>query len=307
MAKVKLKAKDAKDSDDRNFVLMPEEEKSEEQKNENAETKVKKKNSTPPSPSASGEEDRGSQQKDSAGPIEVPTGEETMSDQDLSLDDILTVLENPTRRKILEKLTKETHYPLQLSKELNVSQQAIMKHLKVLEQYGLVLASEEPSTSGGPPRKCYLPTRNLSIRIDIGPNTFEAKMRTLDKDQAPMLLGEGEVQEIPKEYARIQSNVEDPHEKLTELTKLIEKVDAQLVDMENQRTYLAQMRERLLQEVYAMIAQLAPDYNERKVLYYVVRTHNTDIPAISEALDIREKVLMDLFKSLRREQLYWWD
>jgi predicted transcriptional regulator len=227
---------------------------------------------------------------------------------ELTLDDILTVLENSTRRKILEKLTKETHYPLQLSKELNVSQQAIMKHLKVLEAYGLVECFEEKSTTGGPPRKCYTPTKNLSLRIDIGPNTFEAKMRRFDQDQSPMLMGEGEdVQEIPNEYVEIMKSKEDPHEKLSRLTKLIEKVDAKIADIEDQRTYLTQMRGSLLREVYKIIAQLAPDYNERKVLYYIARSHNTSIPAISEALDMREKVLRDLFRALRKDRLFWWD
>jgi predicted transcriptional regulator len=243
--------------------------------------------------------------------ILMPDKDRPKSDEEeieLTLDDILTVLENPTRRKILEKLTKETHYPLQLSKELNVSQQAIMKHLKVLEAYGLVECFEEKSDSGGPPRKCYTPTKNLSLRIDIGPNTFEAKMRRFDQDQAPMLMGEGEeVKEIPKEYLEIMKSKDNPHEKLSRLTKLIEKVDAGIADIEDQRTYLTQMRGSLLREVYKIIAELAPDYDERKVLYYIARSHNTSIPAISEALDMREKVLRDLFRALRRDRLFWWD
>jgi len=36
------------------------------------------------------------------------------------LDTIFSVLENPIRRKILAKLAEEQHYPLQLSKELNI-------------------------------------------------------------------------------------------------------------------------------------------------------------------------------------------
>ena len=42
---------------------------------------------------------------------------------------ILNMISNPTRRRILESLTKEPSYPLQLSKEIGVSQQAIMKNL----------------------------------------------------------------------------------------------------------------------------------------------------------------------------------
>ena len=62
---------------------------------------------------------------------------------EVTLDTLLTVLGNPTRRKILEMLAMEKHYPLQLSRELDVSQQAVSKHLKVLEKYGLVECIEE--------------------------------------------------------------------------------------------------------------------------------------------------------------------
>ena len=44
----------------------------------------------------------------------------------------MSILENTTRREILRFLVKEPHYPLQLSEILEVSQQAVMKHLKEL-------------------------------------------------------------------------------------------------------------------------------------------------------------------------------
>ena len=51
----------------------------------------------------------------------------------------MNILENSTRRDILKFLVKEPHYPLQLSEMLDVSQQAVMKHLKVLEEAGFAV------------------------------------------------------------------------------------------------------------------------------------------------------------------------
>ena len=70
-----------------------------------------------------------------------------------TLDEMLRVLENPTRRRILERLSRESHYPLQLSKELGVSQQAVVKHLRTLQGAGLVSSTEEKSDLGGPARR----------------------------------------------------------------------------------------------------------------------------------------------------------
>ncbi len=49
------------------------------------------------------------------------------------IDILLSMVENPTRRRILESLVREPSYPLRLSKELGVSQQAVMKNLALME------------------------------------------------------------------------------------------------------------------------------------------------------------------------------
>ena len=66
----------------------------------------------------------------------------------VDFDEALTILENPTRRQILRKLVKEPHYSLQISELLDVSQQAVVKHLKVLEEAGFVDSEKVPSEKG---------------------------------------------------------------------------------------------------------------------------------------------------------------
>ena len=68
----------------------------------------------------------------------------------VDFDESLSILENPTRRSILRHLVKEPHYPLQLSELLDVSQQAVVKHLKVLEEAGFVDSEMKKSDKGGP-------------------------------------------------------------------------------------------------------------------------------------------------------------
>lgn len=84
------------------------------------------------------------------------------------LDSILSVIENPARRQILEALVREPHYPLQLSKELGISQQAVVKHLKVLEENGLVESYTEKSDLKGPQRRKYYPIQTFSVVLTWG-------------------------------------------------------------------------------------------------------------------------------------------
>ena len=73
-------------------------------------------------------------------------------------DTALSILENRTRRSILEHLVREAHYPLQLAELLDVSQQAIMKHLKVLEDAGFVVSEKVPSEKAVSYTHLTLPT-----------------------------------------------------------------------------------------------------------------------------------------------------
>ena len=99
----------------------------------------------------------------------------------MDLDILLSMVENPTRRKILESLVKEPHYPLQLSKELGISQQAVMKNLNMLEKNGMVV-SYQVSSSIGPMRT------SLSDEESI--------------DELGRMLGAGEVTDAVRQNAR---------------------------------------------------------------------------------------------------------
>ena len=92
------------------------------------------------------------------------------------VDKLFYLLENPTRRRILQLLSVERLYPLkmhkQLSREIDVTQQAVVKHLKILEEHGMVKSKDEPSNQG-PNRRVYTASREVSLHIDLGPSTYK--------------------------------------------------------------------------------------------------------------------------------------
>ncbi|MBS71868.1 MAG: hypothetical protein CMO20_02795, partial [Thermoplasmata archaeon] len=97
----------------------------------------------------------------------------------VDFDAVMTILENRSRRDILEMLVREPHYPLQLSQHLDISQQAVMKHLKVLEDSGFVESEKVKSDKGGPPKKIYSVKQSFSLRLDLGPDLFRLDHRQL--------------------------------------------------------------------------------------------------------------------------------
>jgi predicted transcriptional regulator len=84
---------------------------------------------------------------------------------------LLKIIGNETRRKILALLSESPHYALQVSKKLNVTQPAILKHLTLLEGAGLVESFVKESKFGAP-RKYYKICDSVNLEVVIGPQDF---------------------------------------------------------------------------------------------------------------------------------------
>jgi predicted transcriptional regulator len=251
------------------------------------------------------------------------------------LDTILAVLENPIRRRILKKLSTDTNYPLQLARELNVSQQAIMKHLKVLEDADFVSSVEERSDKGGPPRKAYVPTKRFSIRIDLGPSTYEENFYAFEsygasadeeREEAPVhssslsVMGQVTGEMVPEtagilpaytdpllENLRIELDSivsdKDDDRKLSRLRTLISSLNRELSRIEERRKKLLELRERAFEETNMMITEYTKDYLEREVYSLFLKEEIDDLETLSDFLHTRSKVIAHILESLRKRTL----
>jgi predicted transcriptional regulator len=179
-----------------------------------------------------------------------------------------------------------------------------MKHLGVLEKHGLVKSVKEPSDAGGPPRNAFTATQQLTIRIDIGPNLFNAKMRTFDPDDDIPI--EEDYAYINERYATVQK-MDDDNERLKGLATTLQDVNRELAELERRRGALLLAKERLLGEANELIGQLSTDYDQRRVLYYITDKGNVSVVAVSEYFNMREKTVEDIFFQLLRNRLLFDD
>jgi predicted transcriptional regulator len=199
-------------------------------------------------------------------------------------DDLLFVLENPLRRRILEHLVREAHYPLQLSRELRVSQQAIIKHLKVLEQFGMVESSEEESDLGGPPRRVYLSSRHFSLHIDLGPATMDAGMLPLDEIQ---VLPEFQEMEL---RARDAQRLAEREEKLRQWGQMLREINDEIVRTDAKRQSLVRVKNEILQAARTELEDES-DYDERKVTHIMMAAGMRTPAEAAELLGLREEAV----------------
>lgn len=171
------------------------------------------------------------------------------------MDSILSIVENPTRRRILQALAKEPHYPLQLSHELGVSQQAIMKNLVLMEKEG-ILESYRESSNMGPDRNFYRPTSSFSIVIDMRGSMFEVRMTSSERPQLPAPETKTEKPDLDETRAKIAA------------------IDRQLVEFEKQRQLLIRQRSALLTSFFNEADLSHMDYEHRMLIYDMLNRPN---------------------------------
>ncbi|MDW5561612.1 MAG: helix-turn-helix domain-containing protein [Methanomassiliicoccus sp.] len=202
----------------------------------------------------------------------------------VGLDALLSVIENPARRRILEALVREPHYPLQLSKELGMSQQAVMKHLRVLESCGLVKSFREESDLGGPMRNKYYPTVNFTIVVDVGTNIFRAELTTREHEPAPVDREEAQAREA----------------RAKELRERMSDIDRRLLELQRQREELIEEKESIMDEVARLTAEL-PDYQARRAMYEFISRPDLDPREIARQLSMRDEVVLRYIKEWLEE------
>ena len=208
------------------------------------------------------------------------------------LDMLLSVIENPTRRRILEALVREPHYPLQLSRELGMSQQAIMKHLKVLEEYSLVRCFPEQSDQGGPARKIYVPTTKFTIIVDFGPGLFDTTFVKLAMEamQWPRLSTKQD--DGPVELPDIGQKVLGIRDRLTE-------IDSELDALQKKREKLIERKEDALEEAARVIEGNVEDYQTRRIIYEFVQSPALSAQGIAEELGLRDRNVEEVIRKLK--------
>ena len=192
------------------------------------------------------------------------------------MDSILAVVENPTRRKILQAVVRDPHYPLQLSKELGISQQAIVKNLNLMEKEGLVVSYRQ-SSDRGPERIFYKPNTEFTITIDMRNNMFEARLipacESGNKDE-------------PKEETK---TVEE--RKLEEVRGRISQIDRQITEFDRRRSALVRERNNLIEEFLQMADLNNMDYEHRELLYDLLNRPNWNAEDISKKLGFNETIV----------------
>ena len=206
------------------------------------------------------------------------------------------ILENPTRRFIIKRLSEEPNYPLQLAKDLGLGQQLVAKHLRVMEDAGMVESSVEASPHG-PKRRIYTLNRNMSVTLDVSTHFFKTKIVFFDAEPEP--------EEISGTSAFLMEKMDETLERqkqqeiITPLTKIILEIDKQLEALESERAILLYIRNFAMKEASHIIEPFK-NSDTLRIIRYALYEHDISVENISKSLNLREDVVRQALSKLKK-------
>jgi len=207
---------------------------------------------------------------------------------------MLTLVENQIRRKIIKRLSQEPSYPLELAKEIGVSQQLVTEHLYKMEQDGFVASSMEASPSG-PNRKLYFLKTSAYLTVSFGPHlyneqffSFETLPPTLSSDAKNLL----------SRASKIEASKDS---KIAPLAKLIADIDQKLDRLEDEKKVLLYIRNLTMKQASEEFDVLEKSHNEKRILHFIIDEQKADVESISETLNLRESTAREILEKIKEE------
>ncbi|HET7641969.1 MAG TPA: ArsR family transcriptional regulator [Nitrososphaeraceae archaeon] len=217
------------------------------------------------------------------------------NNNNLNTNLILDILGNSTRRRILFLLSKEPLYFNQLSKIIRIGQQAILRHMKILEDSGLIETYAQESNLGAPDRKYYRLASTFSMNMVFSQDGFYIRNNEIKE------LRHKEYEKLYKEY---ENSIAEYHNKknknfhkiglLLDLFKntLIE-IEKEISQHESKINDLQALRHIVLRDIHK-IGKDNFDFSERQIIYSFMDKHtppssSSSSSSVAELTDILDK------------------
>jgi len=216
------------------------------------------------------------------------------------MNELLSMIENPTRRKILEALAIEPHYPLQLSKVLGVSQPAIVKHLDQMERIGMIRGYQEESRMG-PKKTLYVPNSEFTLLVDMRNGMFTVRLaQPSDSVSNDVSNGLSDKQEREREQNIDKKEREKKRriEGIQEIRNNISEIDQQLREIEELRSKMIRRRESLISMMLNAVSEST--YRHRSLLYELLNEPEKDLNELSMDLSMNLERAREMIQDIER-------
>ena len=206
---------------------------------------------------------------------------------------ILDIIGNNTRRKILATLAREPMYFNQLAKEIGVGQQAVLRHMKALEDIGLVASYAEKSNLGAPDRKYYRLNSSFSMNISISQDSFSIENRKIEQYRYK------ESDKFYKEYDLL-AQVDDV-QTLKQLQANLSNIEKEISTLDSRLNDLRALKQLIVHRLRKIAKDNFEKEFERKVLYTIIEEAPQSISEIANKLNEKPSRVRNTLHSINKK------
>ncbi|HVB12863.1 MAG TPA: ArsR family transcriptional regulator [Nitrososphaerales archaeon] len=216
-----------------------------------------------------------------------------------NIDVLFEVLGNDTRRRILQLLADEPRYFIQLSKDLGVSQQAVLKHLEILERNGFVSSFEGESDFAAPKRKYYQLDRSCMLAIGITNDAVQFVFHDIPQESGKGKPSQTEFKSLQRQLLELER--ENDASKILNLSdSLLKEINAKLTELANTEIALLRLKQGITRAAHEAIRNAFDQDLQRQIIYSTIgEEKRPDVNELSEMLDAREREINEALKALR--------
>jgi ArsR family transcriptional regulator len=211
-------------------------------------------------------------------------------DMKSNIDSIFYVLGNKARRDILLTLSNEPMYFNQVSKQIGIGQQAMLRHLQALVDTGFVNTYGEKSKLGAPDRKYYRLNSSFNLSISLSEDEFTINYEEKTHDTKSQKLFDTRCKQISSDPCLALGSLMD---NLAEMDVEIEKLHGKINDLKVTRQIILHKIHQIGQENFSDM--------ERRIVYTVMRKTPSSLAELSKTLGENKSDVKSVLKDLQNK------
>lgn len=199
--------------------------------------------------------------------------------------EVLDVLGNETRRRILQLLADRPCYFSEICERLDVAPKAVLSHLEIMEKAGIVTSFEEKQ------RKYFQIARNLHIRVLVSPFLFGTNVEEIGDERFSISRVERLINELERAVERC-SNLRE----IATSLNLVRELQREICSMHK---YAQRIETELIARCAEIVDEIADDPLEAEILFHLIK--RGDIDRAREILEISDEEFNIRLKNLMKD------
>ena len=211
-------------------------------------------------------------------------------DMQNQIDSIFHVLGNKARRDILSTLSDEPMYFNQVSKQIGIGQQAMLRHMQTLEESGFVSTYGEKSKLGAPDRKYYRLNSSFNLSISLSEDEFTIDYEEKIHDNRSQKLFDNRFKQVSS----------DPSLALWSLRNNLAEMNEEIENLQGRINDLKVIRQIIMHKIHQIGKDNFSDM-ERRIVYTMMRDKPSSLIELAKTLGENKFEVKTALKDLQNK------